>query len=161
MKPWPSPRPIARSAAATSQQSSASPTIPCSAATVTGVVCDATRFGSFPLIPRRCAYSRENPPAPTPATGWSSAIRIPWPTRFARPDVIRFTPERDFPTMSWRTCGTASTTAHVTAPSATSASVARRPHTTAAATTIPAASATKLDCENEIRRPSQVAATTP
>ena len=125
-----------------------------------GAVWDATRFGSLPVIPRRCAYSREKPPAPTPRTGWSAAIRIPWPTRFARPDVMRLTPERDLPTRSWRTCGTASTTTHVAAASATSASVARRPHTTATATTIPAASATKLDWENEMRRPSQVAPTT-
>ena len=134
--------------------------MPSSAATVTGVVCDATRFGSRPGIPRRRAYSREKPPAPTPSTGWSSVIRKPWPTRFARPEVTLLTPERDFPTISSRICGTASRTAHVTRPSATSASVARRPHATAAATTIPAASATKLDCENEIRRPNQVATTT-
>ena len=37
------------------------------AATVTGVVWDATRFGSLPVIPRRCAYSREKPPAPKAA----------------------------------------------------------------------------------------------
>ena len=48
----------------------------------------------------------------------------------------------------------------VTAPSATSPSVAFRPHATATATTMPAASATKLDCENEMSRPSHVATTT-
>ena len=85
---------------------------------------------------------------------------MPWPTRFARPDVTRFTPERDLPTISWRICGTASSTAHVTTPSATSASVARRPHATAAATTMPAASATKLDCEKEMSSPNHVAITT-
>ena len=87
-------------------------------------------------------------------------MRIPWPTRFARPEVILLTPERDFPTSSWRTCGTARTTTAVAAASATSAIVAFRPQATATATTIPAASATKLDCENEIRRPSHVATTT-
>ena len=85
---------------------------------------------------------------------------MPWPTRFARPDVTRFTPERDLPTISSRICGTASRTAHVTAPSTTSASVARRPQATAAATTMPAASATKLDCEKEMSSPSHVAITT-
>ena len=87
-------------------------------------------------------------------------MRNPWPTRFARPEVIRLNSERDCPTSSARICGTATTTASVTAPSAMSASVASRPHATATATTIPAASATKLDWENEIRSPSQVAQTT-
>ncbi len=70
------------------------------------------------------------------------------------------TPERDLPTTSSRSCGTANSTAHVTRPSATSATSARRPHTTDAATTIPAASATKLDWENEMSSPSHVATTT-
>ena len=85
---------------------------------------------------------------------------MPSPTRFARPDVMRLTPERDLPTSSWRTCGTASSTTVVAAPSATSPSVALRPQAAAAATTMPAASATKLDCENEMSRPSHVAITT-
>ena len=134
--------------------------MPPSAATVTGIVWDATRFGSSPGIPRRRAYSWENPPAPTPESGWSSVMRIPWPTRFARPDVIRLTPERDLPTSSSRTCGTARSTTVVAAPRPTRMSVVLRPHATATATTIPAARATKLDCEKEMRRPSQVATTT-
>ncbi len=134
--------------------------MPPSAATVTGIVCDATRFGSLPGIPRRRAYSCENPPAPTPISGWSAVMRRPWPTRFARPDVIRLTPDLDLPTSSWRTCGTARSTTAVAAARATSASVALFPQATATARTMPAASATKLDCENEIRRPNQVATTT-
>ena len=85
---------------------------------------------------------------------------MPSPTRFARPDVMRLTPERDLPTSSWRTCGTASRTTVVAAPSARSPSVALRPQATAVATTMPAASATKLDCEKEISSPSQVPTTT-
>ena len=42
------------------------------------------------------------------------------------------------------------------APSARSPSVALRPQATAVATTMPAASATKLDCEKEMTSPSQV-----
>ena len=87
-------------------------------------------------------------------------MRTPWPTRFARPEVTRLTPECDLPTRSSRSCGTANSTASVTSPSATSATSARRPQTTEAATTIPAASAMKLDCEKEMSRPSQVATTT-
>ena len=129
---------MARNAAASSHARSARPTIPPSAATVTGIVCEATRFGSLPGIPSRRAYSCEKPPAPTPASGWSSVIRIPWPTRFARPEVIRLAPERDLPTSSCRTCGTASSTTAVTPASATRASVALRPHATATARTMPA-----------------------
>ena len=74
--------------------------------------------------------------------------------------MIRLNSERDLPTSSWRICGTATSTITVAAPTATSASVAWRPHATATATTMPTASATKLDCENEIRSPSHVAQTT-
>ena len=45
------------------------------------------------------------------------------------------------------------------APSARSPSVALRPQATAVATTMPAASATKLDCEKEMSSPSQVPTT--
>ena len=83
-----------------------------------GVVCDATRLGSRPGMPSRRAYSREKPPTPTPCTGLSRAMRTPWPTRFARPEVIRLNSERDWPTSSSRICGTARITASVTAPSA-------------------------------------------
>ena len=71
-----------------------------------------------------------------------------------------FRPERDLSTISSRIDGSASVTAAATRASATRESTARRPQATAAATTMPTASATKLDWENEISSPSHVAAVT-
>ena len=64
MKPNPTPNSVAARAEKTSQPMSASPMNPSSAATVTGVVCEAAFFGSLPLSPVRSAYARLNPPAP-------------------------------------------------------------------------------------------------
>ena len=71
----------------------------------------------------------------------------------------RLTPERDLPIELVAHLRDGEQSDGVTAPSATSPSVALRPQTTTAATTTPAASATKLDCENEKSSPTQIATT--
>lgn len=138
----PRPSSVAASAAKPSQTVSARPTKPSSAATVTGVVWDAALFGSAPFRPVRSAYAFLKPPAPTPSTGCAAAIRIPCETRFARPLVMAFTPERPWPTRSCRTLGKPKLAATTTAASPTSPATARHPQTIAAATTTPVPSAT-------------------
>ena len=89
------------------QRESTSPTSPVSAATVTGVVCDAAFFGSLPLNLTRSAYARLNPPAPTPVSGWCTAMRIPLATRLERPLVTSFRPCDVWCCSDRRTCGCA------------------------------------------------------
>ena len=89
------------------RRAAASPGMPVSAATVTGVVCEAAAFGSLPASPSRSAYARLKPPMPTPATGWWSAIRIPLPTSAARPLVALFQARRGCARERCRTCGVA------------------------------------------------------
>ena len=159
VNPRPSPRRVARKAAATSQASEPDPDDPLLRRDRDGrrVRRDALRVPARDPEPAR-VLAREAARRRPPATGWSSAIRTPWPTRFARPDVIRLTPGArlaDQLVADLRARRAAPRA--VTAPSATRASVVRRPQATATATTMPAASATKLDCENEMSSPSHVA----
>lgn len=55
VKPRPSPSSVAASDASTSHPRRSNPGSPSSAATVTGVVCEAAFFGSAPLSPVRSA----------------------------------------------------------------------------------------------------------
>ena len=161
VNPRPSPRRVASNAAATSQARSATPTTPCSASTVTGVVCEATRFGSRPGSRAggrtRARTRRRRPPAP----GCRAAIRKPCPTRFARPEVIRLTLGArlaDELVADLRDGDAARSPSRRRARRARASPAGptrRRPRRRC-----PTASATKLDCENEIRSPSHVAQTT-
>ena len=93
-RPRPARRNACRNTATSSHAKSASPTTPVSAATVTGVSCDAAVFGSLPFSfgNTRSAYARLKPPTPTPRTGCAFAIRIPLATRLARPLEALFSP---------------------------------------------------------------------
>ena len=84
--------------------------MPVSAATVTGVECDAAFFGSRPGSPVRSAKACLKLPVPTPATGWSAAIRSPFETRPARPLVAASRPAFDSSSSRCRTCGVAKPT---------------------------------------------------
>src|SRR2546430_12556985 len=83
-------------------------------------------------------------------------MRTPCETRFALPLVIAFTPERPWPTRSWRTLGNPRLATPTSSASATSPTTALLPQTSAAATTTPLASETKLDCEKERNSPPHV-----
>src|SRR6478609_4422081 len=63
---------------------------PSSAATVTGVLCDALCFG---FLCSRFEYACSKPPRPTPCEGCASAILIPTAIRVARPLVAWLRPE--------------------------------------------------------------------
>ena len=63
--------------------------MPSSAATVSGVVCERSRFADscvFASSLLACGW----PPIPTPATGWCTAIRTPLRTSFPRPPEALF-----------------------------------------------------------------------
>ena len=137
-------------ATATSHAKSRRPGRPSSAATVTGVVCDAAAFGS---LPRRCArslYARRNPPTPTPITGWWIATLTPFETSVERPLV---TCDRD---ARWRTAGETTIAAITTTIPATTRSRPARRQATTPPTTIAAIRARKLDCENDGSSPAHV-----
>ena len=55
--------------------------MPVSAATVTGVVCEAAFFADRPTSAWRAAYDFVKPPIPTPPSGWCSVSRRTWPGR--------------------------------------------------------------------------------
>ena len=82
-----------RDSATSNHAKSARPGTPVSAATVTGVSCDAAVFGSLPFRCTRSAYARLKPPTPTPRTGCALAIRIPLATRLALPLDALLSPE--------------------------------------------------------------------
>ena len=109
-------------------------------------MCEAAAFGSLPFNPASSAYACLKPPIPTPATGWCTAMCAPRRTRVPRPPVVLF---ELWPKTSWRTLGTANEAASTTTPVAIASTSPRRPHANTAASTIPAASAAKLDCEYE------------
>ena len=108
-------RKAAASAAATSQSRSTSPGTPVSAATVTGVLCDAAAFGSLPFRPARSAYARLKPATPTPTAGWSTAMSTPREISEARPLVASFQPLLVCSSSVWRTCGAENPSASATA----------------------------------------------
>jgi hypothetical protein len=66
---------------------------------------------------------------------------------FPRPLVVLLPPP--WPVRSWRTLGTASAPATITATTMPARTAPRRPHANTAARTTPAASAAKLDWEYE------------
>ena len=86
------------------------------------------------------------PPIPTPATGWWTAMCAPRRTSVPRPLVALFVL---WPKTSWRMLGVASAAAATTTAATIASASPRRPHAKIAASTTPAASAAKLDCEYE------------
>ena len=148
-------RNVNTSTAPTIQRSSASPGIPLSAATVTGVLCDAAFFGSFPLRRVSSPYECLNPPTPTPNTGFCLAILIPFETSPARPLVEASRPEPEFFNSALRTCGLATLTARKTTATTAIAIAARRCQMTAATMSTATIKPPKLDCEYEKKRPIQ------
>ena len=132
--------------------------MPVSAATVIGVSCEAPALDSFE---RRCAcfaYACLKAPTPTPTAGWWTAILTPFVTSFERPLVTRFTPPFVRWRRAWRTFGAAAAAIRNTTAPITMSAIARRPHANTTASTTPAMSARKLDCENEKSRPTQTSA---
>ncbi len=123
-----------------SHASSASPGNPVSAATVTGVSWEAAALGLRPFRCFRFAYSRLNPPIPTPCTGWSRAMSLPVETSSNLPPDAAFS-ER------WRTLGNASATTSTPAATSPIGMTARLRQTSHETRTTPAISAIKLDCE--------------
>ena len=127
--------------------------IPCSAATVIGIVCDAA-VASRPEL-RSCArYSALNEPEPQPSSGFSRARSTPPSIRSKRPDVASFervgvvdvelqrAPEREHD--------------HGADHDRAAAPARRRPCRRSAATPAPAgpsSSAAKLDCESVVISP--------
>src|SRR5581483_4474699 len=129
------------------QANSASPTIPVSAATVTGVVCKAERLRpAAPASPARFAYARSKPPMPTPCSGWSSAMRMPRVTSLPRPLVASASTAGAAGKAGARAGRAASRQAARSAAAADTAAGRGRKATAAAAST-PTISAAKLDCE--------------
>ena len=155
------PRASRTNAAMSSARYTASPTIPCSAATVTGIVCDADTARRLEASSWR-RYSRANDADPWPSTGASPNRRSPPAMRSTRPLVAR-SAEADEPRSRCTAPGATitkatATTARAPATSAVWRALQRR----AASTPSPASSAAKLDCENVTSSPPQsTASTTP
>src|SRR5205814_4375064 len=76
--------------APTNQQKMRRPGPPSSAATVTGVLCEALCFGFLPSL---FEYACSKPPRPTPCDGCALAILIPTAIRVARPLVAWLRPD--------------------------------------------------------------------
>ena len=139
------------SEAATSARYAARPTIPCSAATVSAIVCEAAATFSE-LTSSRSRKRSAKDPAPNPSTGRSRTIDSPPPTRSERPLVAR---------SRLRVSRLSMPGASRTSPSATAAATPAAVSTghgfqrSAASTARPSSSAAKLDCESENTSPTQ------
>ena len=128
--------------------------MPCSAATVIGIVCEAF-VASRPELFSCARYSALNDPAPQPSSGFSRARSMPPRIRSKRPEVA-LSIEPESPRSSRSAPGNANTS---TAPATTTASAGSAttlaPQRSHASTARPSSSAAKLDCESVVISPPQ------
>src|SRR3954470_24000929 len=126
--------------------------MPCSAATVIGIVCEA----DVASRPEACSwrrYSSWKEPAPQPSSGFARASFNPPSIRSKRPEVALLTPCEE-PSFRCSALGQAETSP---APTTTAASAGQTtylaPNRSQASTASPSSSAAKLDCDSVVNNP--------